>query len=102
MSAPRTAPRQQYQEWVEEQIEEYKAGLTRDELLELADVAVQKLFDAPDGQYPLTEILLCDAVDSLLFRKLQLPDYRGWRRMCRSDTDGRPRKETAARSIRPD
>ncbi|MHB1170132.1 MAG: hypothetical protein ACYC28_12710 [Longimicrobiales bacterium] len=102
MSAPRTAPRQQYQEWVEEQIEEYKAGLTRDELLELADVAVQQLFDAPDGQYPLTEILLRDAVDALLFRKLQLPDYRAWRRACQSDTAERPRKETAARTIQPE
>jgi len=102
MSAPRTAPRQEYMDWVEEQIEEHKAGLTRDELLELADVAVQQLFDAPDGQYPLTEILLCDAVDALLFRKLQLPDYRAWRRACRIDTDARPRKETAARTVLPD
>lgn len=102
MTAPRTAPRQQYLDWVEEQIEEYKAGLTRDELLELADVAVQQLFDAPDGQYPLTEILLRDVVDALLFKKLQLPDYRGWRRMCRTDTVERPRKETAARSAKPD
>ncbi len=102
MSAPRTAPRQQYQEWIEEQIEDYKAGLTRDEILELADVAVQQLFDAPDGQYPLTEILLRDAVDALLFRKLQLPDYRGWRRMRQKDTDPRPRKETAARSVQLD
>lgn len=99
MTAPQTAPRQQYLEWIEEQIDDYKAGLTRDELMELADTAVQQLFDSPDGQYPLTEILLRDAVDALLLKKLQLPDYRAWKRACRSDTDERPRKETAARSV---
>src|SRR5690606_36637274 len=102
MSAPRTAPRQQYMEWVAEQIEEYKAGRTRDELLWLADVAVQQLFDSPDGPYPLPELLLRDAVDTFLFRKLQLPDYRTWRRACQTVTPSRHPKETAARTIRPD
>ena len=97
MTAPATAPRQLYQTWVEEQIEDFKTALTRDELLSLADEAVQKLFDAPDGQYPLTEILLCDAVDALLFRRLNLPDYKEWAKQCRSDTRKRPRKSTPAR-----
>ena len=103
MTAPRSAPRLQYQQWVEEQLEDYKAALTRDELMELADVAVQSLFDSPDGQYPLTEILLCDAVDQLLFQKLELPDYRAWRRTCQIDTAERTPKGTvrgAARSSR--
>jgi hypothetical protein len=96
MSTPSHTPRQRYQAWVEEQIEEYKAGLTRDELLDVAEVAVQQLFDSPDGQYPLTEILLCDAVDRLLLLRMNLPDYRAWQRMCRTDTGERPSKRTAA------
>ncbi|MGH7460787.1 MAG: hypothetical protein ACREMA_07130 [Longimicrobiales bacterium] len=97
MTAPAAAPRQLYQCWVEEQIEDFKTALTRDELLCLADEAVQVLFDSPDGQYPLTEILLCDAVDALLFRRLNLPDYKQWTKQCRSDTDKRPRKSTPPR-----
>jgi len=94
MSAPDSAPRQQYQIWVEDQIEEFKSGLTREELLDLAEEAVQRLFDSPDGQYPLTELLLSDAVDALLLRRLNLPDFRQWRRMCRSDTTTRHRNGT--------
>jgi hypothetical protein len=95
MTASTSAPRQLYHAWVEEQIEEFKTALTRDELLALADEAVQTLFDSPDGQYPLTEILLCDVVDALLFRRLGLPDYKVWARQCRLDTRRRPRRSTA-------
>jgi hypothetical protein len=87
-------PRQQYQAWIEEQIEEYKTALTRDELLDLAEQAVEELFTTPDGQYPLTEILLCDKVDMLLFKRLNLPDYKHWLKACRSDTASRPKIET--------
>lgn len=94
MTTPSATPRQLYQAWVEEQLEDYKAALTRDELLDLAEHAVQNLFDAPDGQYPLTEILLCDAVDRLLLTRLNLPDFRQWQRACRNDTATRPHNET--------
>jgi hypothetical protein len=94
MTAPDSAPRQQYQAWVEDQLEELKSSLTREELLDLAEEAVQRLYTSPDGQYPLTEILLCDAVDLLLFERLSLPDYRQWLRSCRIDTAGRPLKVT--------
>jgi hypothetical protein len=90
MTNPFSAPRREYQAWVEEQIEEFKTALTRDELLDLAEQAVEDLFTTPDGQYPLTEILLCDAVDALLFRRLNLPDYKQWQKLCRSDTSMRP------------
>jgi len=97
MNTPAETPRQRYLAWIEEQLEDYKAGLTRDELLDLAEVAVRQLFDAPDGQYPLTEILLCDSVDRLLAARLDLPTYRQWVRACRNDTDDRPPRETHAR-----
>jgi hypothetical protein len=90
MTIPAETPRQAYQAWIEEQLEDYKASLTRDELLDLAEVAVQQLFDAPDGQYALTEILLCDAVDRLLLARLNLPAYRQWARTCQNDTAPRP------------
>ncbi len=95
MADPRSSPRQLYLAWVADQIEEYKAGLRRDELLELAEEAVQELFDSRDGQYPLTEILLRDAVDALIFRRLTLPAYRQWLRMCQKDTSGRPPESTS-------
>jgi hypothetical protein len=94
MSHPAETPRHRYQAWVEEQLEEYKAALTRDELLDLAEVAVEQLFHSPDGQYPLTEILLCDAVDRLLLLRLNLPDFRTWQRSCQNDTPARPPKMT--------
>lgn len=96
MTDPRPSPRRLYLAWIEDQIEEHKAGLRRDELLALADEAVHQLFDAEDGQYPLTEILLRDAVDSLIFRRLKLPSYRQWQRMCQNDTPERPPESTAA------
>jgi hypothetical protein len=94
MSVPRATPRRLYEEWVEEQLEEYKSALTRDELLDMAELAIQQLFDTPTGQYALTEILLCDAVDALLFEKLNLPDFRSWSRSRRFDTSGRPLEGT--------
>jgi len=94
MSTPDSATRQQYQSWVEDQIEEFKAGLTREELLDLAEEAVQGLFASPDGQYPLTEILLSNAVDALILGRLSVPDYRQWRRTCRNDTSARHRNGT--------
>lgn len=84
------SPRHLYLLWVEDQVEEYKASLRRDELLALADRAVAELFDDAGGQYPLTEILLRDAVDELIFRELGLPTYHQWLRSCRFDTRGRP------------
>ncbi len=74
------SPRQLYLAWVEEQIEEHKARLPREELLQLADEAVQALYASDDEQYPLTEILLRDAVDALIFQRLELPSYRVWLR----------------------
>jgi hypothetical protein len=94
VSGPPVPPRQQYLLWVEEQIEEFKASLTREELLQIADEAVRQLFDSPDGQYPLTEILLRDAVDALLFQRLGLPGYRQWLRSCRNDTPTCPPEST--------
>jgi len=94
MTAPPRSPRQLYLDWVEEQIEEHKAALTRDEILSLADDAVRQLFDEKHDQYPLTEILLKDAVDALIFKHLGLPTFRQWRRSYQIDTPDRPQEGT--------
>ena len=91
------SPRQRYNDWVQDRIEEHKASLTRDELLSLADRAVCELFDSDDAQYPLTEILLRDAVDALIFAKLDLPGYRKWLKTCQTDTPTCPRNGTIDR-----
>jgi hypothetical protein len=93
MTTP-VSPRQQYVAWVEERVEDFKAGLSREELLSIAENAVDGLFDTHDGQYPLTEILLRDAVDALIFERLRLPTYRQWLRTCRNDTAKRPDSRT--------
>jgi hypothetical protein len=96
MTAPRSAPRQLYVAWIESRIEECKAGLGRDELLDLAEEAVRRVQASPDDQIALTELVLCDAVDALLVERLSLPDFRQWQRMCRSDTSYRPPQGTDA------
>lgn len=88
------SPRQRYNDWVQDRIEEHKAALTRDELLALADEAVHELFAEDTAQYPLTEILLRDAVDALIARRLSLPGYRTWLKTCHSDTPTRPDEKT--------
>ena len=70
--------RRAYLEWVEEQIEGYKEGVSRAELLEVADDVVTDLRVNTRGQYQLTEVLLAEAVDRKIFRMLKLPSYRSW------------------------
>jgi hypothetical protein len=87
--------RQRYAEWVEDQVEDYKSALSREDLLGIAEEAVDGLFDTDDGQYPLTEILLRDAVDALIFQRLRLPGYRQWLRSCHNDTGECPDQGTS-------
>jgi len=70
--------RRAYLDWIEEQIEEYKDSIPRSELLRLADQVVEELQVNRKGQYQLTEMLLCEAVDRRLFRMLRLPSYKSW------------------------
>ena len=70
--------RRAYDEWVEEQIEEYKEAVSRADLLRLADDVVTELRISQKGQYQLTELLLLEAVDRRIFRLLKLPGYRAW------------------------
>jgi hypothetical protein len=74
--APRSL-RAEYEEFIEQRIEEYKDGLPRASILGIGDEAVQEL--ARTDQYTLTEVLLQEQVDSIIRRRLRLPSYRRWR-----------------------
>lgn len=75
--SPRTL-RRAYLEWVEEQVEEFKDRIPRSQLLAIADEVVTELRMTRGGQYQLTELLLCTAMDRHLIRMLKLPGYRAW------------------------
>jgi hypothetical protein len=79
--------RRAYVDWVEEQIEEFKERIPRSHLLAIADEVVTDLRMNPDGQYQLTELLMCNAMDRRIFRMLKLPGYRAW---CAQRTAERP------------
>lgn len=77
-SATPRSLRRAYVDWVEEQIEEFKERIPRAQLLAMADEVVTDLRVNDGGQYQLTEILLCNAMDRRIFRMLKLPGYRAW------------------------
>ena len=70
--------RRAYVDWVEEQVENFKDDIPRSELLRMADEVVRELRMTDAGQYQLTEILMCHAVDKRIARMLKLPSYRAW------------------------
>lgn len=70
--------RRSYLDWVEEQLENYKESIPRADLLRLAEETVEELRVNLAGQYQLSELLLCAAVDRKIFRLLGLPSFRGW------------------------
>ena len=76
--------RQVYEQWVEDQIEEYKDSVPRADQLRLADEVCEELRVNQRGQYQLTDMLLCTAVDRKIFKLLKLPGYRTWTRTRRS------------------
>lgn len=76
---PSRSLRQQYQEFLLQRIEEYKDGLTREELLRIGDEAIGELEHSAADQYLLTEVLLLEHVDRIIMRRLKLPSYRRWR-----------------------
>jgi hypothetical protein len=69
--------RQEYDEFIEQRIEEYKDTLPRDELLEIGDEAVAEL--QRTQQLQLTELVLTEQVDAIIRRRLKLPSFRRWR-----------------------
>ena len=70
--------RRAYLDWVEEQVENYKDEIPRSEILRMADEVVRDLRVTDGGQYQLTELLICQAIDKRIARMLKLPGYRSW------------------------
>jgi len=75
---PTRSLKHEYELFVEQEIENYKESVPRSVLLGIGDEAVKLLSAEP--QFALTELLLCEEVDRLIFRRLRLPAYDTWRR----------------------
>lgn len=75
---PTRSLKHEYELFVEQEIENYKESVPRSVLLAIGDEAVAALSAAP--QFALTELLLCDEVDRIIFKRLRLPSYETWRR----------------------
>lgn len=75
---PTRSLKHEYELFVEQEIENYKESVPRNVLLSIGDDAVSSLLAAP--QFALTEIVLCDEVDRIIFKRLRLPSYETWRR----------------------
>lgn len=78
--ATRTARslRHEYELYVEQEIENYKESIPRAAILAIGDEAAARL--ASEQQFVLTELLLLEEVDRIIFRRLRLPKYDAWRR----------------------
>lgn len=81
---PSRSLRQEYEEFLFQRIEEYKNSLSRAQLLEIGDEAVRELEIAAADQYLLTEVLLLEHVDRVIFRRLRLPSFQRWSRSHRA------------------
>ncbi len=71
--------KQEYADFIQQRIEDFKNQMSREDLMALADDAVRELEMGPEGQLVLTEVLVCEHVDNLIQRRLKLPAYRRWR-----------------------
>jgi hypothetical protein len=70
--------RHEYELYLEQEIENYKESIPRAAILGIGDEAAAKL--ASQSQFVLTELLLLEEVDRIIFSRLRLPKYDTWRR----------------------
>lgn len=104
---PQRSPRHEYELYVENEIEAYKESLPRRTLLKLGDEAVGALCD--EQQLALTELVVWEEVDRIIFKRLRLVSYKTWRRKRLKDQRERQRPEhwgfapdcALAREVRP-
>lgn len=71
--------RQQYQEYVLQRIETYKNSIGRSRLMELGAEAAAEMQDSGEEQFLLTEVLMQEAVDRLIVKRLKLPAFSRWK-----------------------
>ena len=104
---PARSLRYEYELFVEEEIENYKESIPRGALLAIGDEAVAALGE--QAQFALTELLLVQEVDRIIFRRLRLPSYQTWRRrrlkllreMRRPEHWGLQADDLVVRAVRP-
>ena len=77
-SRPSRSLKHEYELFIEREIENYKESVPRSVLLSIGDDAVNVL--AAQQQFALTELLLVDEVDKIIFKRLRLPAYVTWRK----------------------
>jgi hypothetical protein len=77
-SRPSRSLKHEYELYLEREIENYKESVPRSVLLSIGDDAVRVL--ATQQQFVLTELLLVDEVDKIIFKRLRLPAYPTWRK----------------------
>jgi hypothetical protein len=70
--------RHEYALYIEQEIENYKESIPRSAILAIGDEAAAKL--AAEPQFVLTELLLLEEVDRIIFKRLRLPRYETWRK----------------------
>ena len=70
--------RHEYALYIEQEIENYKESIPRSAILAIGDEAAAKL--AAEPQFVLTELLLLEEVDRIIFKRLRLPKYETWRK----------------------
>jgi hypothetical protein len=73
------SPKQRYQEYLLQRIEDFKNSLPREELLKLGNEAVNEMQAPAEGQYFLTEVLMQEMVDRIIIKRLALPSFSRWR-----------------------
>ena len=83
--------RHEYELYIEQEIENYKESIPRSAILAIGDEAAARL--AAEPQFVLTELLLLEEVDKIIFKRLRLPKYDTWRRKRRKLHDELRRPE---------
>ena len=104
---PARSLKYEYELFVDEEIENYKESIPRGALLAIGDEAVASLGE--QAQFALTELLLVQEVDRIIFRRLRLPSYQTWRRrrlkllreMRRPEHWGLQADDLVVRAVRP-
>jgi len=68
----------EYGLFIEQEIENYKESIPRSAILAIGDEAAARL--ASQSQFTLSELLMCEEVDKIIFGRLRLPSYNAWRK----------------------
>lgn len=77
---PLRSLRQQYDVYVMDRIEHYKNSIPRGELLRLAAESMDDIDESGESQFVLTEMVIQEAVDARIKRRLGVKSFETWRK----------------------